>query len=46
MSYDVPHLVSLVDPVDELRVRGGPGDTDGCGVDSLCLNVTGGYSRH
>lgn len=32
-------LVALVDPVDELRVGGGPREADGGGVDGLGLHV-------
>lgn len=42
----VTDLVALVDAVDELRVRGCPGKTDGCRVDRLGLHVArgdGGY---
>lgn len=35
-------LVALVDAVDELRVGGRPGETDGRRVDRLGLHVTGG----
>lgn len=33
------YLVALVDPVDELRVGGGPREADGGGVDGLGLHV-------
>lgn len=36
------HLVALVDPVDELRVGGGPREADGGGVDGLGLHVARG----
>lgn len=39
-------LVSLVDAVDELRVGGRPGETDGGGVDGLGLDVAGSDGGH
>lgn len=34
-----PHLVALVDAVDELGAGGVPGEADGCGVGGFCMHV-------
>lgn len=39
-----PHLVALIDAVDELGAGGVPGETDGGGVGGLGLHVARGHS--
>lgn len=41
-----PHLVALIDAVDELRAGGVPGEADGGGIGGLSLHVARGHSGH